>query len=228
MRTAVGCADAMPWFTYHSGHSGQFCRHAKGDLRAVIERAIEAGFTHYGLSEHCPRYRAEDLFGDEHEFGTQALLDAFAAYTKHAFELRERVPRSDRAARRLRDRTPAARRLGRAHARGARERAVRVHGRQRARRRRRVRRLQARAHARARRATRRRRRAARALLRRGRRSGQTLQPEVVGHIDLVRKFDGPNAGFSAERAAAHRARARSRARARRRARRQLRRAPART
>ena len=28
----------MPWFSYHGGHSGQFCRHAKDMLAAVVER----------------------------------------------------------------------------------------------------------------------------------------------------------------------------------------------
>ena len=71
----------MPWFSYHSAHSGEFCRHAKGTLEAVVERAIEAGFTHYGLSEHCPRYRVQDLFGDEvtDEVDPATLLSDFEA-----------------------------------------------------------------------------------------------------------------------------------------------------
>jgi histidinol-phosphatase (PHP family) len=80
----------MPWFSYHGGHSGQFCRHAKGELEAVVERAIEAGFTHYGLSEHCPRYRTEDLFPGEEDLGPDGLVAAFNAYAAHAHQLRER------------------------------------------------------------------------------------------------------------------------------------------
>jgi histidinol-phosphatase (PHP family) len=49
----------------HHSHSGQFCRHAKDDLDAVILRAIELGFETFGLSEHAPRYRLEDLFPEE-------------------------------------------------------------------------------------------------------------------------------------------------------------------
>jgi histidinol-phosphatase (PHP family) len=81
----------MPWFSYHGGHSGQFCRHAKGELDAVVERAIATGFTHYGLSEHCPRYRSEDLFPGEEDLGPAGLVATFNAYTAHARKLRERI-----------------------------------------------------------------------------------------------------------------------------------------
>lgn len=76
----------MPWFSYHGGHSGQFCKHARGALQDVVLRAIEAGFTHYGLSEHVARYRELDIFPEEHELGVtpEALVAAFEAYVAHA------------------------------------------------------------------------------------------------------------------------------------------------
>lgn len=82
----------MAWFSYHGGHSGEFCGHAKGQLEPVVQRAIEAGFTHYGLSEHCPRYRDQDLYSDEAERGMTpaSLLETFRAYIAEAFLLRER------------------------------------------------------------------------------------------------------------------------------------------
>jgi histidinol-phosphatase (PHP family) len=80
----------MPWFSYHGGHSGQFCRHAKGELERVVERAVEAGFTHYGLSEHVPRYRAQDLFPGEEDLTPADLVRTFEAYAAHARSLRER------------------------------------------------------------------------------------------------------------------------------------------
>lgn len=49
----------------HHSHSGQFCRHAKDNLESVVARAVELGFTAYGLTEHAPRYREEDLFPEE-------------------------------------------------------------------------------------------------------------------------------------------------------------------
>jgi histidinol-phosphatase (PHP family) len=53
----------MP-YSHHS-HSGQFCRHAKDNLEAIIQEAIRKGFEVYGLSEHAPRYRSEDLYPEE-------------------------------------------------------------------------------------------------------------------------------------------------------------------
>ncbi len=79
----------MPWFSYHGGHSGEFCRHAKGRLEDVVERAWQAGFTHYGLSEHCPRIRTEDLFDDEVDLGVEGLERLFRAYRIEARRLQE-------------------------------------------------------------------------------------------------------------------------------------------
>jgi histidinol-phosphatase (PHP family) len=81
----------MPWFSYHGGHSGQFCRHAKGELERVVERAIEAGFSHYGLSEHSPRWRTEDLFPGEEDLTPEDLMRIFEDYAAHARALREQV-----------------------------------------------------------------------------------------------------------------------------------------
>ncbi|KAL2165096.1 hypothetical protein VTH06DRAFT_392 [Thermothelomyces fergusii] len=55
-------------FTMHS-HSGQFCPgHAKDQLEDVILRAIEAGFTTIGLTEHMPRTELSDLYPEEGEW----------------------------------------------------------------------------------------------------------------------------------------------------------------
>ena len=53
----------MP-FSHHS-HSGQFCKHASGTLEEVVLEAIRQRFTVYGLSEHVPRYRLQDLYPEE-------------------------------------------------------------------------------------------------------------------------------------------------------------------
>ena len=80
----------MTWFSFHGGHSGEFCGHAKGTLDEVVRLAIERGFTHYGLSEHAPRFRSEDLYPGEQELGVDGLQRAFTSYAETAFDLRER------------------------------------------------------------------------------------------------------------------------------------------
>lgn len=79
----------MVWFSYHGGHSGEFCTHAKSTLEQVVDAAIERGFTHYGVSEHCPRYREEDLYPGEESLGIAGLAAAFEAYVARAFDLRD-------------------------------------------------------------------------------------------------------------------------------------------
>ena len=188
----------MPWFSYHSGHSGEFCGHAKDDLAAVIESAIAAGFTHYGLSEHCPRYRPEDLYAEEIDAGLDpaALLSTFTRYAQHALSLRERYADRievlvgfeterlppDRWAeqmRAIRASAPFEYVVGSVHDVGGRyvdykpeltaQIAADLGGREAL-------------HI--------------AYFEAVADLVQTLRPEVVGHIDLVRKFDGPDATFS--------------------------------
>ena len=187
----------MPWFSYHSGHSGEFCRHAKGELSAVVEAAIARGFTHYGLSEHCPRDRVQDLYPEEHALGPDGLADAFSAYVSRALLLRERfadriellvgfeterLPPGSWAERMtaLRRSAPFDYVVGSVHVVDGiwvdykpeitAELAERLGGREA---------LHARYFD--------------ALIE----LVQTLRPEIVGHLDLVRKFDGPQASFSA-------------------------------
>jgi histidinol-phosphatase (PHP family) len=49
----------------HHSHSGQFCKHASGLLEDVVLEAVRQGFEVYGLTEHVPRYRKEDLYPEE-------------------------------------------------------------------------------------------------------------------------------------------------------------------
>lgn len=75
----------------HGGHSGQFCDHAKGTLREMVEAAITAGMPIFGLSEHCPRYDEKDLFPSERELGfdVNKLIELFESYSKEASLLQE-------------------------------------------------------------------------------------------------------------------------------------------
>lgn len=49
----------------HHSHSGQFCKHADGQLEDVVLEAIRQNFKSYGLTEHVPRYRTIDLYPEE-------------------------------------------------------------------------------------------------------------------------------------------------------------------
>ncbi|KAH7870501.1 Polymerase/histidinol phosphatase-like protein [Lentinula edodes] len=78
----------MP-YSHHS-HSGQFCRHAAGSLEDVVLEAIRSGFEVYGLTEHVPRYRIEDLYPEEAGMDLQALHDQFDAFVYEAHRLKAR------------------------------------------------------------------------------------------------------------------------------------------
>ncbi|KAJ2760938.1 hypothetical protein H4S06_001469 [Coemansia sp. BCRC 34490] len=78
----------MP-FTFHS-HSGQFCRHAKGSLEDVVKEAIRKKMFVLGLSEHVPRSRAQDLYPEEADMTTGDLHQAFDDYVSEARRLREK------------------------------------------------------------------------------------------------------------------------------------------
>ncbi len=74
----------MAWFSFHGGHSGEFCRHANGSLAEVLESACERGFNVYGVSEHAPRLRHEDLYPDEQDLTPADLARIFSAYIDRA------------------------------------------------------------------------------------------------------------------------------------------------
>ena len=79
----------MAWFSYHGGHSGEFCKHAKGTLQGVLERAVEVGFSTYGVAEHGPRDRIEDLMVGEEGLTPDDLHTMFADYVAEATRLRD-------------------------------------------------------------------------------------------------------------------------------------------
>ncbi|KAJ4478945.1 Polymerase/histidinol phosphatase-like protein [Lentinula aciculospora] len=76
----------MP-YSHHS-HSGQFCRHATGNLEDVVLEAIRRGFEVYGLTEHVPRYRTVDLYPEEAGMDLQALHEQFDAFIREAHRLK--------------------------------------------------------------------------------------------------------------------------------------------
>ncbi len=77
----------MVWFSHHGGHSGEFCQHAQNTLREVVERAVAVGFSTFGLSEHCPRLRQRDLYAEEFPLTPADLETHFRAYIDEARRL---------------------------------------------------------------------------------------------------------------------------------------------
>ncbi|KAJ2509228.1 hypothetical protein IWW47_000118 [Coemansia sp. RSA 2052] len=78
----------MP-FSFHT-HSGQFCRHASGDLEDVVRAAISKGMLVLGLSEHLPRARTQDLYPEESDMTPADLHKVFGEYVAEARRLREK------------------------------------------------------------------------------------------------------------------------------------------
>lgn len=52
----------------HGGHSGEFCEHAEGSLREILEAAYQAGYNVFGVAEHMPRVEARFLYPKEIEW----------------------------------------------------------------------------------------------------------------------------------------------------------------
>ena len=81
---------ADPWrISLHGGHSGEFCEHAGGSLRSIVEAAVEAGYQTFGISEHAPRHEERFLYDSERGKGytTERLESEFDAYVTEAKSL---------------------------------------------------------------------------------------------------------------------------------------------
>ncbi len=75
----------------HGGHSGPFCEHAEGELRALLEAAVAAGYHTFGVSEHAPRSRDRFLYPTEREKGytVERLAEEFDTYAQTVAKLSE-------------------------------------------------------------------------------------------------------------------------------------------
>jgi histidinol-phosphatase (PHP family) len=73
----------------HGGHSGQFCSHASDDLAAVVAAYAARGFAWVGLTEHMPPPDDRFLYPEERQAGLDAaaLRRRFAAYMAEARRL---------------------------------------------------------------------------------------------------------------------------------------------
>jgi len=66
----------------HGGHSGQFCSHAKNSLEEIVLAYIDWGFPWVGITEHMPPASDAYLYPEEKQEGLDAgaLLERFAEY----------------------------------------------------------------------------------------------------------------------------------------------------
>jgi len=72
-----------PWLvSLHGGHSGDFCDHAQGTLREVLDAAVEKGCPAYGVSEHAPRLGERYLYETETYMGwtVDKIVEDFERY----------------------------------------------------------------------------------------------------------------------------------------------------
>lgn len=79
-------------FSYHGGHSGEFCDHASPcSLEDLVKSYIEKGFTNLGLSEHQPR-ESGFLYPEEKakKRTSEFLFSRFEAYFKEARRLQKK------------------------------------------------------------------------------------------------------------------------------------------
>lgn len=74
-----------PWLvSLHGGHSGEFCDHAQGMLREVLDAAVAAGCPAYGVSEHAPRLADQYLYETEVHMGwtVDKIVQDFERYAE--------------------------------------------------------------------------------------------------------------------------------------------------
>ncbi|KAF9584067.1 histidinolphosphatase [Lunasporangiospora selenospora] len=64
--------------------------HAKGTLEQVVESAIARNFTTYGLSEHMPRYKPEQLYPEESHLTIQDLEKMYDEFLLEASRLQSK------------------------------------------------------------------------------------------------------------------------------------------
>lgn len=79
-----------PWkVSLHGGHSREFCEHARGTLREILEAAVAFGYHTFGVTDHVPRLEERFLYPEEIEKGYDvSRLEAdFDAYAKKVAEL---------------------------------------------------------------------------------------------------------------------------------------------
>ena len=85
-------ADAPARVSIHGGHSGQFCSHAVDSLDEVIQAYVDRGFTWAGITEHMPPLSDQFLYPEEIRQGLDAgkMYHRFERYVSTCRQLQER------------------------------------------------------------------------------------------------------------------------------------------
>ncbi len=82
----------------HGGHSGQFCSHATDNLEDIVKYYIAGGFSWVGITEHAPPINDALRYADQAEAGLTSafLLEQFGSYMKECRRLQQKYqPRID-------------------------------------------------------------------------------------------------------------------------------------
>lgn len=82
----------QPWkASLHGGHSGEFCDHAKGSLREVLEAAVAFGYQVFGVAEHVARVEERHLYREEIAMGWDVakIMRDFEVYAQTVRALAE-------------------------------------------------------------------------------------------------------------------------------------------
>lgn len=80
--------DRPAWrVSIHGGHSGAYCDHGHGTLREIIEAAAEYGYHTFGVAEHAPRFDSRYLYPEEIAMGWDVAKIA-QNFERYAAELR--------------------------------------------------------------------------------------------------------------------------------------------
>ncbi len=75
----------------HGGHCGAYCEHAEGTLSEVLEAAVNFGYHTFGVTEHAPRHGIHLLYEEEVKLGwdVEKLVQDFEAYARDVTQLAE-------------------------------------------------------------------------------------------------------------------------------------------